>query len=564
MRRGGRQIQLAQQPFKVLSLLASRAGEVVTRDELRRQIWGDETYVDFERGLNYCILQIRRALGDDARAPRFVETLPRRGYRFVAPVETLGEKTRPARRWRRTLVFIAALAIALAAGIFLGGRAGHRPLSSEPSERVMLAVLPFKNLSGEPQQDYFSDGFTEEMIAQLGGLDPERLGVIARTSIERYKDTLLDVAVISAELGVEFLLEGSVRRDSENVRITAQLIRADDQTHLWAQSYDRNQWGALVVQREVAKAIAEALQLELLPEGRSLPDRAGSHHPDAHDAYLRARYLQHKADLAELQRSVELFQRAIELDPEFALPHAGLAESYHHLVMVGGAEPRRAYPLAKVSARAALALDPSLAEGHLAAALAAFWHDWDRAAAERSLRRALELNPSFAEAHHDLGWVLIADGRPDAGLEHLQRARELAPLSPTIQVDAGWALIQARRFDHAIRQCARTLELEPGLTQAEDCQAFARLLRDRDARSLQTVRDRLRTVLAESSEGNPRRVALHYALLGQSDPALEWLEKAYEWRQPSLVLLSVDPAFDSLRDDPRFADLLRRVELPSR
>ena len=572
LRQHGQRVQLAQQPLRVLTLLAERPGEVLSREELRAHVWGDDTFVDFERGLNFCILQIRRALDDDARSPRYVETVPRQGYRLIVPVvaEAASASAAPAapevvasRRPMVTWLLAGGLAALVIGALVAGGWFLQRP--PEPGgDKVLLAVLPFDNLSGDPEQEYFSDGLTEEMIAQLGGLDPQRLGVIARTSVMRFKDSRAGIDTIGRELGVDYVLEGSVRRDDEQVRITAQLIQVRDQTHLWSASYDRNRWGALVIQRDVAAEIADALELELLPGSSPLPDRAGSHLPAAHDAYLKGRYLLHRGDRESLQRSLEPLRQAADLDPAFALPRAALAEALHQLAISGSALPREVYPEATAAAEAALELDGSLAEAHAIRATIALWFDWDAVRAERGFARALELNPSLAAAHHNYGWYLLARGRPEDGLRELRRARDLDPLSPEAYQNLGWAYLHARRYDEAIAQCQRVAELEPERTEAAVCIERAQLLAGK-AEGAEAARQlhqhNLDRLLAAAEAGQPRSftIASHYALLGDPDAAFTWLERAYQARSPSLALLAFNPEFDALRTDPRFGELVARI-----
>jgi TolB-like protein/DNA-binding winged helix-turn-helix (wHTH) protein/Tfp pilus assembly protein PilF len=586
--RGGEPVHLAPQPFKILALLAGRAGEPVAREELRREVWGEETYVDFDRGLNFCISQIRTALGDDAQEPLFIQTLPRRGYRFVAPVERVERAGRgPATALRpdveppaplpdsriapgrlsagsrvATLGFLLAGMAAMAVLIaFVAWRRQGPP--AEP--RVMIAVLPFEDLSAGPSEPYWSDGLTGELIAQLGRLQPRRLGVIARTSVMSYaldnKGKHRDVAEIGGELGVSYLLEGSVRRAGERVRITAQLVQVSDGTQLWAETYDRDRRDVLAVQTEVAAEVARALALALLPESARAPQPAPD--PAAWDDYLKGRYLANRGARDDLARSLVPLRRAVERDPAFAPAHAALADSYHRLVMSGALPPRTGYPQAEAAARQAVALAPDLAEAHAALAAALFWYRWDWPAAEREFRRALELNPSLPQAHHDYGFFLIARGRPGEGLAEVERARQLDPLSPRANIDVGWAFISARRYAEAVAQSRRTLELAPGFPEARFCleQALAFQGKDREAlrsRSLQQL-GKMEAAAARGEPVSAISLATLYAAVGNRDRAFAWLDKALEERSPSLALLAVHPSWDSLRSDPRFAALAARI-----
>ncbi len=609
LRRNGQLVRLQPQPFKVLTFLASRAGQVVTRQELEQAIWAGETFVDFEHGLNFCIKQIRYALGDKAHSPRFIETLPRRGYRFIAEVETIGDTPlsetaaatsdaliEPASTiteaaatsssqpsgWRFAWLVIAAL-------LALAGYAIWRSVNrvAPPTSRVMLAVLPFDNLSGDPAQDYFSDGMTEEMIARLGSLEPARLGVIARTSVTSYKGTSKDITSIGRELSVEYVIEGSVRREADRVRVTAQLIQVSDQSHLWSESYDRNLGGVLNVQSDVAARIAQALAIELL---RDKDQIEGSTNAEAVDAYWRGRYLWNKGDRENVRKSVEHFEQAIARDPDYGAAYAGVADAYRLLGLYYAMLPAESYPPAKAAAERALELNPSLAEAYVSLGTIKFRYEWNWTEAESDFRRALEINPSSGLAHHDYGWFLIAMGRFDEGIEHMQAAQRLDPLSPLANSDVGWAYLMARRYDEAIEQINRTLELEPRFGSALACleraytakgehqQALETLLREvRNSgaeppattasdpiKAAQTIRRaRLEQRLKRLSErrSSSYGIAVLCAAADETAAAFEWLDKAFVERDPSLVAVKTEPAFDRLRGDARFANLLNRLGL---
>ena len=638
LRRDGTLVKLQPQPLKVLALLIANAGQLVTREEIQRAVWAGETFVDFEHGLNFCIKQIRAALGDNAQAPRYIETLPRRGYRFIAPVEKLSAPSQPSEvddsnpgvsssiiaaraapainearpeaalaineakpeaanhaaplraRPGRRLALLALVAVLIAGAVFAWRRvaAPARPAKA----KVMLAVMPFENLSGDPEQAYFSDGMTEEMIAQLGSLQPARLGVIARTSAMTYRRGDKDVRQIGSELQVDYVLEGSVRREGDRLRITAQLIQVSDQTHLWAESYERNQANTLAVQSEVAREIARALRLELLPIE---PSETGSEtiSPEAHEAYLKGRYLWNKGRPDEVEKSIGQFARALELAPEYGAAYAGLADAYIMLGMFYAPPPMDAFPKAQAAARRGLALDDRLAKAHTALGTIYFRFEWDWANAEREFKRAIELNPSYSRAHHDYGWFLVARARFDEAIAEMTRARELDPMSPLANTDVGWVYLRARRYDEAIKQMQRTFELEPDFGAARAClerayrmkgmyqealdaarQALARAGATADelaaldtgdaAEGMRNVvrwRLKRRLAAARQREVSPYAIAGYYAELDERDAAFAWLERAFRERDSELVSLNVDPTFDSLRADARLADLLRRIGL---
>jgi TolB-like protein/DNA-binding winged helix-turn-helix (wHTH) protein/Tfp pilus assembly protein PilF len=604
LRKNGEVVRIQPQPFKVLVFLASHAGQTVTRLELQQIVWEDGTFVDFEQGLNFCIKQIRNALGDDAQAPRLIETLPRRGYRFIGEVKTdgvgngIGLSGTPAfgststeksvfvdaavHSIKSTVrpLFIAAIAVALSVAAYFVWRSLHK---TAPISKVMVAVLPFENLSGDAEQDYFSDGMTEEMIARLGGLQPRSLGVIARTSAMTYKGVNKDIARIGRELGVDFVVEGSVRREQDRVRITAQLIQVSDQTHLWSESYDRSNGDALKVQNDVAEQIAHALAIQLLA-GRvsGSSDSAG---PEAVDAYLRGRYLWNKGNPENVSRSVSYFQQAIEKDPGYAAAFSGLADSYRQLGMSYAMLPAEAYPKAREAAVRAIELDPGNASAYVSLGTIKFRYEWNWEEAEREFQRAIGINPSLGIAHHDYAWFLVAMERFDEGIDHMRLAQRLDPLSPLANSDVGWVYLMARRYDEAIEQIKRTLELEPSFGSALACleraytlkgqprEAYETLLRetreggtrDREsdpAVSMKTLyRKRLEKRLAEmdTRAASPYSAATLCVAAGEREQALEFLESAYRDRDPMLVAARTDPAFDDLRTEPRFAGLLKRI-----
>jgi TolB-like protein/DNA-binding winged helix-turn-helix (wHTH) protein/Tfp pilus assembly protein PilF len=619
LRRDGALIKLQPQPFKVLAFLAAQAGQVVTREEIQREIWGDETFVDYEQGVNFCIKRIRAALGDDAQSPRFIETLPRRGYRFIAPVERKEENSSrenglnlappdtlisppeivpnaPAvsvPRTRTGASLIAALLVTVtlaAAGYVIWQRREKKAIP--PAGKIILAVLPFENLSGDPEQDYFIDGLTEEMITRLGRLQPQRLGVIARTSAMTFKKSNKDIARVGDALGASYVLEGSVRREADRLRVTAQLIQVSDQTHLWADAYDSRIHGALAIQSELAERIAQSLSVRLL---HGPPSAAQTYVPssDSYDAYLRGCYLRNKWTREDMEKGLERFEQAVEKDPDFALAYAALAEAWRYLQFFGGARPQDARAKAKGSALKAVALDETLAEAHAALASVKFWYDWDWQGAEQEFKRALELNPSLASAHHDYGWLLIARERLDEGLAEVKRAQELDPLSPQANIDVGWACIHARHYDEAIAQSRRTMELEPNFAEAWGCLmrayqckgmlaeavAEAQRIMTRSGASQEELTaihqgdaaSRMRSVeqwmlnrtkkAAERGYVSDYRLAARYAALGEKEHALKWLEKAYTDRDPMMALLNTDPAYDRLRSEPGFGDLLRRIRI---
>jgi TolB-like protein/DNA-binding winged helix-turn-helix (wHTH) protein/Flp pilus assembly protein TadD len=501
LRKDGRDVRLRGKPFDILLFLLERPGELVARDALRHHLWSADTFVDFDHGLNAAMNRLRDALGDTAENPRFVQTIPRRGYRFIAPVERIerpaatmspvppvataaipgtapgwsesdvaapasttpsGTDARRRRPWLWAAAAAALLAVA-ATALAIGGAAPgwRRPAGAG---RPMIAVLPFENLSGSPDQDYFSDGFTDELIAQLGALNPEALGVIARTTVARYREVATTVQEVGRTLGVQYVLEGSIRRAGDHVRITAQLIDVGSQTQLWAESYDHDVRDVLLTQRDVAMQVAGSLTMSVL---RVAPvPRMPS--PEAYDATLRGRALRQQATEASLARARDYFEQAIALDPTYAPAHAGLADVYHVLGGPGWEleRPRDALQRAMDAASRAIALDPRLPDGYAVRGMCRLWRDGDTAGAEDDLRRAVQLNASYALGHQYLSTVLVVTRRPDEAIAAARRAAQLDPLSPTSGTTLAYRLYYAGRFADAVREFDRALEAAPAFASA--------------------------------------------------------------------------------------------------
>jgi len=615
-RKHGIRIKLQEKPFQFLALLLERPGEVVTREQLRDQLWPSDTFVDFEGSLNTAANRLRHVLGDSAEFPRFIETIPRKGYRFIYPVAPVNSTVvsaealhragstgqaesivgRPTRLWRKFA--IPALALSLVALLIVVAVAlrftvqGWKTISQEPG-KIMLAVLPFENLSGDPQQEYFSDGLTDEMITQLGRLQPARLGVIARTSAMQYKGRRQNLAHVATELGVDYLLEGSVRRSNGRVRISAQLVQARDQTQLWAESYERETSDVLAIQREVGDRVARSLALELLPAGETARARGSSSNAAAYDAYLRGRYVWNRRTEEGLRRSVEYFGQAIRLDPNYAAAYAGLADSYIVLAAWFYMKPNEAYPKAEAAAVKALEINESLPEAHSSMGVIAWEYHRDRARADKEFQLALQLNPGYATAHQWYAEFLSADGRHEEALAAIHRARELDPLSLIINSVVGYIYYYARRYDEAIVACRKTLELDPDFgpahlylswiyiqkgmhdeSAAERRKAMARSSLDNQneagyqaAFKAEGITGARRWLVAERIKQSKREyvppywIAVLYAGLAEPDKAFEWLEKAYRQNDPSLTRIKVDPKLDPIRSDPRFASLVKSMGL---
>jgi TolB-like protein/DNA-binding winged helix-turn-helix (wHTH) protein len=606
-------VRLAGQPFAILAILLEKPGEVVTREEMQRRLWPADTFVDFEHGLNSAIKKLRAALGDTPENSRYVETLPRVGYRFIAPVLEILPKLESvsknqivtenpnARTQEKNSAFLNwqfLLAAALLLAVFVVGYFGitHSWFRNRPKNgRIMLAVLPFENLTGDSGQEYFSDGLTEEMIAQLGRLDPELLGVIARTSVMHYKHNPAQLEEISRELGVQFVLEGSVRRDVDNVRVSAQLIQVRDQTHLWARQYDRKLSNLLVLQGEIAQDIAGGIELALNDQkagSLTLRTSLSADAYEAHDLYLKGRYHWNKRTIEGFQLAIQYFQQAIEKDPSSAPAYAGLADSYALLSGYSVAPHAEFMPKARAAAQKALQLDANLPEAHTALALIAENYDWDWQTAEREYLRAIELNPNYATAHHWYAEYLTWLGRFDEALRENERARKLDPLSLIIATDRASTLYYSRSYDQAIEQFLSVQREDPSFPRTA-LVTYAYIQKKMYPEALNEIeRNRrnggdgpwawsmLASVHGSSGQVAKARLALEkliranksmqldatpfvlaYSGMGEKEQALTWLEKAYSQRSNVLVTLRVEPAYDLLRSDPRFQDLLRRVGL---
>jgi len=589
------------------------------RDELRQRLWAAETFVDFERGLNAAVRRLRDALGDSADVPRFVETLPRRGYRFIAPVsrqqdlakaeplapEIAGEAIptpeitaaqRPIRRWGS--MSIAGTAVALAAVLWASGSLPTYPAPQSPPapDRFMLAVLPFQNMTGDPAQEYISDGMTEELISQLGRLDPSRLGIIARTSVMRFKNTTAAADRIASDLGVSYLLEGSVRTTTDRIGITVRLIETETASQLWAGRYERDVQNLLTLQREVAEAIAGQITTSLGVTRSNAYADASRHSaiPEAYEHYLRGRYHLARDTTDGIHKALDHFQSAIDLDASYALAYSGLADTFASLGNGGFRPMSESHLQARAAALKALAIDDLLGEAHNSLAVITAEYYWGWADADRHYKRAIELNPNDATALRNYSFYLACMGRHEESIAFVKRSRRLNPVSPVAQFQLAMNLYLARRYDDAISEAAATLDLAPGFGPAHillgrvyvaqglldravgelerahalmgprpdvitpHAYVLARAGRQREARAML---DELRHI-SKPRDPAPIRIAFLHIGLGETDRAFEWLDKAIDARDWQVALLNVEPAFDTLRSDRRFAALVERVGLP--
>jgi TolB-like protein/cytochrome c-type biogenesis protein CcmH/NrfG len=550
LRRGSTKIRLQDQPFEILRLMLERPGDVVTREELQQRLWPEGTFVDFEHSLNAAVKRLRAALGDDADNPRFVETLPRRGYRFIAPLE------------RSATVQVAPRC-------------------------PRLAVLPFSNLSDESSHEYFSDGLTEELIAQLGPRCRGRIAVISRVSSCSFKGTLQRAAEIAATLHADYLLEGSVRRDGRRVRITVRLVAGETETELWSDTHDRTVEDWLSVQADVAAHVAQSLMVELAPAPLSeAPDA------QAHQAYLKGRYHWGLPGDEGYTEALRYLDQAVRQAPDYAAALGLLAR-----VRVGGVEyyrqqPRRGLSAGREAARRALALDPANCEAQVVLADVARMLDFDWRAAAQGYQSALAANPSSELAHRGYSCLLSLEGRYDEAIRAAEVARELDPLCLVPGMTVAWTCYAAGQFEKAIAECRHTLEMRAAYVPAWRLLGAAQLACGDTAgavASLEEARHRagdnpqVLSWLANALAAAGRRdhamalissirdndsvwvssyhLAVAYVGAGSLDAALESLAQAYVDRDPALANVAVEPSFESLRGDRRFIELLRSINL---
>ena len=608
LRRNGHVVKLEKIPMELLTLLVSRDGELVTREEIVGKLWGKDVFVDTEHSINTAVRKIRQALGDDPESPRFVKTLVGKGYRFSATINSRPEPTfvpesqkqlavptaaaRPGSGLRKTWVWGAAVAVLL--GLILGGNVGgirDRLLGKSHSLQVgSLAVIPLENLSGDKSQEFFADGMTDELITDLA--QNSNLRVISRTSVMRYKGTRKPLPEIAKELNVDAIVEGTMERSGDRIRVRAQLIRAADDRHLWAESFERNLQDVLGLESELASSIARQVQMKLLSEH---PPANRKIDPAAYEAYLRGRYAWNRKGEAALQEGIQFFQKAIALEPAYAEAYSGLADSYTTLGYLSYLPPREAFPQARAAAEKALSLDDSLAEPHTSLAYVYFYFDWNWQAAESEFKKAIVLNPNYATAHDYYTYFLMSMRRPEEAKTEIERALQLDPLSVPINTDIGFQMFYTGRYDAAIEQLKKTLQMNPKFPLAHlwlgrsyqqkgmfeesmaEYQATDSALpnwvvtlagignlqglqkKDADARLTLAKLD----AMSKSKYVTPYGVALVYIGMGKKDEAFRWLEKAFDDRANWLVWLRFDPRWDSLRSDPRYAEMIRRLRFPA-
>ena len=648
LRRGSHVFKLERIPLEILVLLLEHRGEIVSRDEIVARIWGNDVFLDTDNSIRGAIRKVRQALKDDPETPRFIQTVTGRGYRFIAPIispqeEHTTEPPKPeasvvstgtqsfsrepdswpqggslglmdqeqertagqvagtetargqVRRHARTWVFVGLASLALVSILSLREFWSWRGSRVPPvfQRKTVLAVLPFDNLSRDPDQEFFSEGLTEEMIAQVGKLNRDRLKVVARSSVAKYKGSTLAAREIGKELNADYLVQGSVRRSSDRVRITVQLIQARDQIVVWTESYDRELKDVLAVQDSVVRSIASEIHIALTDEQEKRLAAPRQIRPEAYEAYLKGRYYWNKRTGESMQKAEQYFEQAIDNDPTYAAAYSGLADCNSGLTWHGFKSPAEALPKAYAAARKALEINPESAEAHASLGLA-MSHRWDWTGAEAEFRRALQLDPQYANAHHWYGDYLSIRGRHGEALAEAKHALKLDPLNLMISTWVGLRYYMARDYSRAIDQNRNSVELDPNFAAAhlllgEDYRgaglhseavnelkkaaslsgdsplytaqvAVALAVEGRSGEALRIAHEL--EAISRKRYVSPYGLAQIYAALNKNEDTFKWLQAAYEDHAVWMGYLAVDPIFDRYRSDERFKDLLRRVGLP--
>jgi TolB-like protein/DNA-binding winged helix-turn-helix (wHTH) protein/Tfp pilus assembly protein PilF len=636
LRKHGLRLKLSEQPFQILSMLLARPGEIVSRDFLRERLWPSDTFVDFDHGLNNAVMRLREVLGDSSERPRFIETLPRRGYRFIAPVELrcqVSDVAAPAPVAPGTVVSVPTVAVdpvsgdegflrkvaggqrknffalpriavlavavlagsALISGITVHYVRGVNASKGKANRSSSLVVLPLENLSGDKEQEYFADGMTDDLIANLAKI--RSLRVVSRSTAMAYKGTHKPLPQIASELSVDAVVEGTVLRVGNRVRITAELVQVSTDHHLWADTYESPIGDVLALQNRVSSAIVDEIRINLTKEDKERLAMKPAVGPEAYEDYLKGRYYWNKRSGEGFAKAIGYFEEATRRDPQYALAYAGLADCYGIIgaTIYGNLPASEAAPKAKAAAVRALEIDPSLAEAETSLATAKFNYDWDWTGAEEGFKRALQLDPSYATAYQRYSLYLIAIGRFDESFDQIKKARDLEPLSISINASFGWRLYLAREYERSIAQLRDTLEMDPSyewahliLGQAYEQKGEYNLALEelQEAVELSHSSPLMISALAHAyaASGNhpdalkllaqlealskkqyvsPFYVAIVYLGLGKNELAMNWLEKAYDDRSNGLVFLKVEPELDPLRSDPRFGALLRKLNFPN-
>jgi TolB-like protein/DNA-binding winged helix-turn-helix (wHTH) protein/Tfp pilus assembly protein PilF len=633
LRKHGLRLKLSEQPFQILAILLESPGEVVTREHLRERLWPGDTFVDFDHGVNNAVMRLREVLGDSSDHPRFIETLPRRGYRFIAPTEEIqatspqaGELRdhssagpvaprdpalfapsdvngvgagRNAKHWltlpRIALLSAGVLAFAICSGLAVHYVRGMESANVNSAHTMSLVVLPLENLSGDKEQDYFADGMTDDLTANLAKI--QSLKVISRSTAMAYKGTHKPLSEIARDLHVDAVVEGTVLRAGDRVRITAELVQVSTDHHLWAETYESPLGDVLSLQNRVSSAIVDEIRINLSPKDKERLARKPSVSPEAYEDYLKGRYYWNKRSGEGFEKAIGYFEDATRKDPQYALAYAGLADCYGIIgaTIYGTLPAAEAAPKAKAAAIRALEIDPSLAEAETSLATAKFNYDWDWAGASEGFKRAILLDPKYATAYQRYSLYSIAMGRFDESFEQIKRARDLDPLSISINSSFGWRLYLARQYDRSIAQLRDTLEMDPTyewahlilgqayeqkgkydlalseLQKAVELSHNSPLMVSALAHAYAVSGNRVETqrllgqLVAQSRKQyvSPYYIAIVYLGLGKNDVAMTWMEKAFADRSNGLVFAKVEPELDPLRSDPRFSALQHRLNFPN-
>jgi len=609
---GSAKALLREQPFQILRILVERQGKIVTRQEIRQILWPDDTVVEFDRSINVAMAILRKALADDADHPKYIETLARRGYRLIAPVEWQQSSTaaqdllepqadtlprtegqiserepRAPKHWRKAAVMGASAVILVVVGYMSWRRS--RDVTQPRSEKVMLAVLPFENLTGDPNKEYLADGLTEETISQLGQLNPSRLGVIARTSVMGYKHKDERLDQIGRDLSVRYVLENSLRESGNHIRLTSQLIQVKDQTHLWSHDYDYRAQDILTIQDDVAKAVAREIQLRLTAQQEAGSARLQPVNPEAFDAYLQGHYFFERNTDKDTETAGKYYERATQLDPSYALAWVGLSRVRKWQGMRGLIPTEEGYRLAREEVERALALNPNLAEAHTQMGRIKQQLDFDWAGGDASYQRAVELEPGNPEAVRGAASSAAVLGRFDEALRLNRRAVDLDPLNAR-----SWETLAETEFfmgqlNQASGDCKKALELNPDVYPGPLMLSQIYVMQGRPQDALPEIkRERyepsrvflyaiayyalgrkkesdaaLSELITKYHARNQYQIAKIYAFRNQSGAAFEWLDRAYVQRNPGLIETKVDPLLKSLHHDARYAALLKKLNLPN-
>lgn len=636
IRKNSIKIRLQEKPLRVLGLLADKQGQLVTREELKKRLWPEDTFVDFETGLNTAVSKLRDCLSDNAGKPRYIETIPRRGYRFLTPVETIeqhgaaatsnargiqAEKIQDSKtetilveseqksaieegrkpkelddtrlvspeagrkRWPWQIVAIVGTVMVALSIVCYSIYKSYRTSSSSPT--VSIAVLPFMNLTGDASKDYLCDGLTEEMITSLARIEDGQLRVIARTSAMSYKATNKPVKQIAQELGVQYVLEGSVQSEGNRLHVTSQLIRGDDQTHVWADSFEGDGNQILQFENSLTKSVAHTLSLKLLAEKKS--EHAPANYA-AHDAYLQGRYYLSQRSKAGFESALQNFGTAVAMDPQYARAYAELAVTYNLMGQYNWMDTHPAHNQGKAAAMQAIAADPNLAEAHAALGFSKWFYDWDSAGAEEEVKKAIELEPSNVDAHHWYAMVLMTSGHLKEAEAQMRTALAIDPKALILQTNLGWVHYLERDYPKAIEEIQAVLKDNPNFltahyklwwtysvvgdqrhawaefkTVADSVMTPENVKRLEDVYQKEGYEGTLRAITsATSSEGaaasaNMVDNARCMSFAGDKAGALKFLERGLKNREGWMIFVESDPAFDSLRAEPEYARVIKAV-----